>query len=107
MAKLLQVFLHSDLRCCHDGLAKIAKDNKIDVNRLVPGEFVIFINNEMNRVKLYTANQIVAYLRLKTGKIDLRTIQLIPKSFMASGKIEYHESLKEIIIDKLGKHHAR
>lgn len=101
MAKLLQVFLNSDMRCCHDGLAKLAKENKVDVKKLEPGEFVIFINSSMDRVKLYTANEVVAYLRLQKGKVDLRTISLIPRAFMASGKFQYDESLKEIILERL------
>jgi hypothetical protein len=57
----------------------------------------------LNRIKLYTANEVVAYLKLKSGKVDLRTISLIPKAFLASGKIQYDESLKDILIEKLGK----
>lgn len=97
MSKLIQVFLHADLRCGHEGLAKLAKDNKIHVSSLLPGEFVIFINSKMDRLKLYTANEIIAYLKLKTGKIDLRAIQLIPQAFKASGRIEYDEALREVI----------
>lgn len=102
MSKIIQIFLGADLRCCHDGLAEIARKQKINVTELSPGEFVIFINTCLNRIKLYTANEVVAYLKLKTGKIDMRTISLIPKAFMASGKIQYDESLKNILIEKLG-----
>lgn len=101
MSKLIQVFLHADLRFGHEGLAKLAKDSKINVDILLPGEFVIFINSKMDRLKLYTANQIIAYLKLKTGKIDLRAIQLIPQAFKASGKIEYDVALKEVIENHL------
>jgi hypothetical protein len=101
MSKIIQVFLGSDLRCSHEGLTQIAKEQKVDVTALVPGEFVIFINSGLNKIKLYTANEVVAYLRVKTGKVDIRTISLIPKAFLASGRIQYDESLKEILIERL------
>lgn len=97
MARALQLFLNSDLRCGHEGLAAIAKRQEIDVEKLERGEFVIFINALKNRVKLFTANNVIAYLQLKTGSIDLRTIALIPQSFNASGKIDYDSALKEVI----------
>jgi hypothetical protein len=103
MSKLIQIFLNADLRCSHDGLSKLARDNNIKVEDLLPGEFVLFINSNMNRLKLYTANQVLAYLRLKTGRIDLRAIQLIPQSFQASGKLQYDEALKEVIEKHMGR----
>jgi hypothetical protein len=101
MSKIIQVFLNADLRCGHDGLAKLANDNNINVANLEPGQFIIFINTEMNRLKLYAANQVIAYLRLKEGKIDIRAIQLIPRAFLASGRIDYDKAIKEIIESKL------
>jgi len=97
MAKALQVFLHSDLRCGHEGLAAIAKKEKINVNKLAVGEYVIFINTERNKVKLYAANNVVAYLKLPRGHIEMRTISLIPKAFAASGRIDYDELLRETL----------
>lgn len=97
MARALQIFLNADLRCSHEGLTIIAKKEKIDVDKLVPGEYVIFINTQKNKVKLYAANQIVAYLRLPRGHIDLRVIQLIPKAFESKGRIDYDQSLKEML----------
>ncbi len=101
MGKILQVFLGADLRNGHEGLALTAKQEKIDVAALAPGEFVIFINTKQDKLKLYTASNIVAYLKLPEGKIDLRVIQMIPKAFKASGKIDYDKHLKEIIEQNL------
>lgn len=101
MSRLLQVFLNVDLRCAHDGLAKVAKDNKIKIEDLEPGEFVVFVNSHKNRLKLFTANGVLAYLKLKTGKIDLRTIALIPQAFKGSGRIDYDKALKDMIDEHL------
>jgi hypothetical protein len=101
MAKLLQVFLGADLRNSHEGLSAIAKANRIDPDTLPPGDYIIFINTARDKLKLYAANQVLAYLKLKTGKIDLRTISLIPQAFKASGKIQYDETLKELLLGKM------
>lgn len=101
MAKLLQVFLNADLRCSHDGLTSLAKKEKVDVSQLTPGEYVIFINSGKNRIKLFAANNVLAYLRLPQGKIDMRTISLIPRAFEASRKINYDEKLREVLTKEL------
>ncbi len=97
MNKIIQVFLNADLRCSHLGLYELAKKSKIDVHKLEEGEFVLFVNSGKNRLKMYAPNNVIAYLSLPTGKIDMRTIALIPKSFSASGKIEYNKALKTVL----------
>ncbi len=97
MAKALRIFLGTDMRCAHEGLEHIANENGIKVETLNPGEYLIFINTAMDRIKLFAANNVVAYYKSKHGKIDLRTISLIPQAFKASGKIDYDASLKEVI----------
>ena len=102
-SRALQVFLNADFRCAHEGLALIAKSHKIDVSKLEIGEYLIFVNTAKDRLKLYAANNVVAYLKLKTGKIDLRTIQLIPQAFNGSGRIDYDAALKEVIDRELAR----
>lgn len=102
-SKILRVFLGADLRCSHDGLNEIAKSNGIEVGTLTPGNFVIFINSKKNMLKLYAANNVIAFLKLKSGTIDLRTIAKIPEAFKASGKIDYDSALKKIIEEHLTK----
>lgn len=103
MAKALQIFLNADFRNVHEGLAAIAKKNKLDVEKLESGEYLIFVNTAKDRLKLYAANNVVAYLKMKSGKIDLRTIQLIPQAFNGSGRIDYDAALKEVIERELGR----
>lgn len=103
MARALQVFMNADLRCSHDGLSALAKAQNIDVSKLEPGEYVLFINSGKNLLKLYAANNVIAFLKLKTGKIDLKTIRLIPQAFNASGKIDYDKTLREVIERELSR----
>lgn len=103
MNRIIRVFLRADMRCSHRGLTRMANENEIDITKLERGEFVLFINNDRNRIKLYAPNNVIAYLSLPKGKIDLRTIALIPKSFSATGKIEYDEALKEVLLKEIAR----
>lgn len=72
------MFLNMDLRNGHEGLTAIAKKNKVDIKTLESGEYIIFINSEMNRLKLYAQNDVIAYLKLPRGKIDSRRLSKRP-----------------------------
>lgn len=101
MSRLLRVFLNADMRNQHDGLRALAKTEKINIDKLEVGEMVLFINSDKNRVKLYGSNNVLAYLKLDKGKIDMRTISLIPRAFSGSGKIDYDAALKEVLTREL------
>lgn len=97
----MRVFLNADMRNQHDGMKALAKSEKIDIEKLEVGEIVLFINSEKNRIKLFGAKNVLAYLKLDRGKIDMRTIALIPKAFSGSGKIDYDKALKEVLTKEL------
>jgi hypothetical protein len=95
--KIIRFFPQTDMRNGHDGLAKIAKDNKINVSDLNVGEYVIFTNKKKNAIKMYAPNHIIVHQRLPSGaKLDMRVISLIPKYFNGS-KINLDAALKEAI----------
>src|SRR5204862_105846 len=88
----------ADLRNGHDGLTAIAKDEGVDVSKLSEGEYVIFINAERNKLKMFAAHNVVAYYKTRPGEVlDMRTIALIPRAFTGSGRINYDEALKETV----------
>jgi hypothetical protein len=95
--RILQVFMNADFRCAHDGLAKLAKDKGIDVENLEPAQYVVFINTAQDRVKVYAAFNVLAYMRSKSGKIDLTAISRIPEAFRATGGLNYDKILKETL----------
>lgn len=101
MARILQVFLDSDLRCGHEGLEAVAKKHKIAVKDLDPGQYVVFVNSARDRIKIFAASHVIAYLKAPVGKIDMRTISLIPQAFEGKGRFNYDEALKELIKKKL------
>lgn len=100
---ILQVFLNADMRNGHDGLKKLAKAHDIDVGKLANGQFVIFVNAQKNKLKLYTAQNIIAYLKLNHGHLDFNAIRHIPKAFNGSGKIDYDQALKTALDEHFSK----
>ncbi len=95
--RIIRFFPNTDLRCGHDGLAKIAKEQKVSVTKLEKGEYVLFVNKSLTAAKLFVPGNIIAYLRMPGNqKIDPRTIALIPKFFNGS-KISYDDALSEVL----------
>jgi len=80
----------ADLRLGYDGLNK--KYHRYLVG-LRQGEFVAFVNRAKNKVKLCTHSDMLAYLRLKRGKIDPRSIQHLP-DFFNGRTIDYDKALE-------------
>lgn len=97
---ILRCFVNADLRNGHQGLAAMAKKDRISVDQLEAGQYLVFINTAKNKMKVYTANNIVAYLRLNRGRIDLATISKIPQSFQG-GDIHYDDALKSRLLETL------
>ena len=93
-------FLDTDMRCQHDGLSKIAIDNKLNVHKLKHGEHAVFINRSKNRIKMLSHGGVLSYLKLKRGEVlDLNTLKYIPAAFNDSGdlKVSYSNALKKVV----------
>lgn len=105
--RMLRCYLNSDLRCGHQGLSDLAKKDGIRVKDLAPGEMIVFVNAKRDRVKVYASSNVLAYLRLERGSIDLNTIREIPKAFQGSGKIDYDKALKETVESALMRRAAQ
>lgn len=101
---VLQCFLNADLRSGHNGLGTLCRKNGISVNDLVPGQYVVFVNSAKDRIKVYAANNIIAYMKLPRGdRVDLRVVQAIPRSFRGGGNINYDAALKESVTAALAR----
>ena len=88
----------------HNGLADLAKKYEIDVQKLEPGEYVIFMNGARDRVKVYAAQNVIAYQKMPSGhRLDLRAIAEIPRVFKATGRMSYDDALKEALIKTMAK----
>lgn len=99
--KIIRFFSETDMRNGHDGLAKLARENKVNVSQLNLGEYVIFVNKKKTAIKMYAPNNIIVHQKLLGGaRLDLRVISLIPKYFNGT-KINLDAALKEVITKAL------
>lgn len=99
MSKLLRVFINVDLRAGHEGLSILAKKHNIQTSKITPGNYVVFINTRRDKLKMYAADEVVAYLRLPAGRrISMYVIKELPHVFNGV-TINYDRALA-IAIDK-------
>ena len=104
MSQVIKCFLGSDLRMGHDGLRAVALKDKVKVDELGAGEFVIFINSAQDKVKVYAPNATLAYYRCRKGEsLDMRVIGNIPKAFGAKGRIDFEELVRETLLEVLAR----
>lgn len=95
--KIIQVFQNTSMSNSHDGLAQIARSNGVDVRTLENGRYVVFINGRQDKLKVYAASNVVAYVRLEQGrKVDLRVIREIPRVFNGTS-INYDKALEAVL----------
>ena len=99
MSGIIQCFLNVDMRNGHDGLTKLSKENGVITQKIEPGNFVVFVNSRRDKLKLFAANQVIAYLRMPAGrKIEMRVIKELPRVFNGK-KIDYDQALS-LALDK-------
>lgn len=108
MSNVLHIFWDVDLRCSHAGLEahskRYRKQTKINIEALLPGEYVLFFNRSMSKVKLYAAHRVVAYTRSpKEGRLDPEVISRVAQAFGGDGEIDYEKHLKDVLVERLRK----
>lgn len=100
---IIQCFLNTSMINGHDGLTAIAKKAGIKVSSITPGSYVVFVNAAQDRIKVFAANNVVAYVRLGRGrKVDLRVIREIPQVF-SGASINYDEALEKVVTKALNR----
>jgi len=100
--RIIRYFPNTHMGNAHHGLAEIAAQHKININKLNPGEFVIFVNNDQTALKMFGPGNIIAHLRMPgSEKINPRVISMIPKFFNGT-QIEYDKALREVIQKEFG-----
>ena len=97
MNKIVRIFLDADMRCQHDGLADMARKKNIDIRQLPFGEHVFFVNKAKNRLKMYSSGNVIGYLRLYKGVLDMRALARIPMVYGSTVELKYNKSLKAVL----------
>lgn len=102
--KATNVFLGADMRMMHFGLTELAKTKGVRLDRLDSGEMVCFVNAARNRLKVYTYNGVVGYIKF-TGDsrrtIDLEAIDEMAKAFRTDGSVNYARGLRTALEKRL------
>jgi len=101
--RTVHVILGADLRGAHGSLEKQAGSNKIELKRLKSDEAIVFINRAKDKVKTYSGNGVISYVRFddKRRGIDLDALNEIPRAFSATGQLDYTKALRLTLEKKL------
>jgi len=101
--KIIQVFLNSDLRASHNGLDLQAKKNKIETQLIEDGQFLVFINRSKTMFKIFAANNTLVFHKSRSGMIDLRAIEELPKVFKSTHSIDFQAALKKVLLKEFAR----
>lgn len=94
--KALHVFTAVDMRSGHDGLVQYAKSKGVKLSELEVETACVFISRDRLRIKTYSYNGVVSYLKAPDAKrpFDLSAIDEFPKAFDKNGTMNYAKALK-------------
>jgi len=101
--KIIQVFLNSDLRASHNGLDLVAKKNNVETELIEDGQFLVFINRSKTMFKIFAANNTLVFHKSRSGMIDLRAIEELPKVFRSTHTIDFQAALKKVLLKEFEK----
>lgn len=101
-AKIVRYFPNTFIGNGHLGLSKIAAREGVNISKLDPGEYVIFVNKAQTALKMFCMGRVIAHLKMPEGtKLDSRVIALLPRFF--NGKsIDYDSAIRRVLQAELG-----
>lgn len=86
--KVVKIFTDVNMTKQHKGLFEIAKRNKVDLTKL-NGTLILFINKARNKVKCWSPNGVLSYIKLNTGTVTTEVIQEFARAFDDNGLINF------------------
>jgi hypothetical protein len=102
------LFIGADMRCQHAGMLKIAQSKKEDLTKLKQGEHAVFMNNERNKIKLYSVGGLLSYLKLhRNGRVTPELIESIPECFNANGTVNWDKAQRVALEKELTRKRVR
>lgn len=104
--RIAQVLLNVDLRNSHDGLMEIAKKRGITAEDLKPGQYLVFVNDNKDRFKIFAMapsgrGAIVAYYKSYAGRVDRAEIETVPAAFGIKKRFSTREDIAERMDEEL------
>lgn len=92
VSALVQMFFNVNMAKMHNGMRLVAAEYDIDLDKLVPNQYVGFMNRKRTKIKLFTAGNCFAYFSLPkgtSGEIGIETIAQIPSLFGGTTKMDH------------------
>lgn len=82
-SQVTHVFLDVNMGCQHNGLKELAKKKNVNLDKLPAMTSAIFVSRNRNRIKLYSYNGVLHYLRSDEygGQLDYACVQEFAQSF--------------------------
>lgn len=101
--KIVHIFLGADLRGAHNYFRILSASSGHNVNELKTGEAIIAINKAKDKLKAYSYNGALTYIRFDDKKrgIDLNAIDELARAFRPDGTLDYTKALKESFSKRL------
>jgi len=92
----------------HDGLQAIASRKGVNLDKLKPGEHIIFLNHIKSlkgpdKIKWYSKGGLVSYKRNNGVLINLAVIEEILEAFDAGGRFEWDKAERKLLEEQLAK----
>lgn len=98
--QVVYFFPDTHLGNSHAGLSAIAEKDKLDVAKLAPGEFAMFINRSFTAVKLFAANNVIVHYKTPDrSMLNAQALKLVPH-FFNGRDINYKAALSHAIRSK-------
>lgn len=103
---ITRVFTGVDLRSQHLGLRALAAKHNIDLDKLNPGQHVLFFNSKLTKFKMYSAQGVLSYVS-RDKRVDLEAIQYISQAFGVKGEFNFEKAERKMLEEKLAKQQRR
>jgi len=93
--QIVQMFFNVNAAKAHKGLHLLAAEYDINLDNLEPGQYVCFLNRKRNKVKMFSAGNLFAYLSLPdSATVTMETIAQIPQMFLSRAELNFAPTLE-------------
>ncbi len=97
--QFLKVFFDVNMACQHPGLTGIARRHGIKVNNLERGQWLVFFNGGLNKVKFLGAGGVLGYYRVGRRHLTMSDLSALHEAFGYLGGIH----IPPMILNRLGR----
>jgi hypothetical protein len=104
---VVRIFLNTNMGKRHDGLKLLAEEHKVKLDKLNPGEHVVFLNRALDKVQIYSAGGVLSYYRSGRGRLNIGMVEQIPLAFTGAGRIDWDKADRLALEKQLEKEDSK